>query len=289
MLQFLNQVGQVGANGLITGMVYILMALGFTLIFGIMRIVNFAHGNLYMLGALAVMVLFSHLGLNYYVAVVAAAILVALLGALIERVLLRQFVGRELNGMIMTLAIAITLQAAAVIIFGPEGVSIARPVSGMTNVGGILIPNDRMLVGAIAITILIFFYLFLRFTPSGLAVRAVAQDWEAAALQGIRPQRIYLLSFGIGSMFAGLAGALMAPIYNISPYIGEVPMLKAFIVVILGGLGSLPGAVVGGLLLGVVESGFSTLFNQTVATMVSFALVVVILIFKPAGILGHSR
>lgn len=286
MLQLLIQVG---VNGLIMGMVYILMALGFTLIFGILRIVNFAHGSFYMLGALAVMVLFSTLGLNYYVAVVIAALLVALFGALIERVLLRQFVGRELNGMIMTLAIAITIQAVATIIFGPQEMSMERPVTGMTSLGGILIPNDRMLVGAIAITILIIFYLFLRFAPAGLAVRAVAQDWEAAALQGIRPQRIYLLSFGIGSMFAGLAGALMGPIYNVSPYVGQVPMLKAFIVVILGGLGSLPGAVVGGLLLGVVESGFSTFINSTVATMVSFTLVVVILIVKPAGILGHSR
>jgi len=286
MLQLLIQVG---VNGIVMGMVYILMALGFTLIFGIMRIVNFAHGSFYTLGALAVMVLFSTLGINYYLAVVMAAILIALFGALIERVLLRQVVGRELNAMVMTLGIAITIQAIATIIFGPQEVSITRPITGMTSFGGILIPNDRMLVSAIATVILIFFYLFLRFAPAGLAVRAVAHDWEAAALQGIRPQRIYLLSFGIGSMFAGLAGALMGPIYNVSPYIGQTPMLKAFIVVILGGLGSLPGAVVGGLLLGIVESGVSTFINSTVASMVSFALVAVILIVKPTGILGHSR
>lgn len=286
MLQLLIQIG---VNGLIMGLVYILMALGFTLIFGIMRIVNFAHGEFYMLGALAVMVLFSTLGINYYASVIVAALLVALFGAAIERIFLRQFVGRELNGMIMTLAIAITIQAGATIVFGPQEMSIPRPVTGVMNFGGILIPTDRLLVGAIAITILVLFYLFLRFATVGLAMRAVAQDWEAAALQGIRPQRIYLLSFGIGSMLAGLAGALMAPIYTISPYIGEVPMLKAFIVVILGGLGSLPGAVVGGLLLGVVEAGFSTFINSTVATMISFGLVVAILLFKPAGILGQSR
>lgn len=286
MLQLLIQVG---VNGLIAGLVYILMALGFTLIFGIMRIVNFAHGEFYMVGALAVLVLFSYLGLNYYTAVVMAAIIVGLFGAVIERVLLRQFVGRELNGMIMTLAIAITIQAAATIVFGPQEVSVPRPVTGVTEIAGILVPNDRMLVGLIAVAVLILFYLFLRFAPVGLAMRAVAQDWEAAALQGIRPQRIYLIAFAIGSTLAGLAGALMAPIYTISPYIGEVPMLKAFIVVILGGLGSLPGAVVGGLLIGLVEAGFSTLINSTVATMISFGLVVVILLFKPAGLLGHAR
>lgn len=286
MLQLLIQIL---TNGLMMGLVYIMMALGFTLIFGIMRIVNFAHGEFYMLGAIAVMFLFSTLGINYFVAVILAALIVAVIGVLIERLLLRQFVGRELNGMIMTLAIAITLQAGATIIFGPHEMSIPRPVSGVTNVAGILIPNDRMLVGVVAIVILVLFYLFLRFARAGLAMRAVAQDWEAAALQGIRPQRIYLLSFGIGCALAGLAGALMAPIYTVSPFIGEVPMLKAFIVVILGGLGSLPGAVVGGLLLGVVEAGVATFINTTVATMVSFALVVVILLFRPAGLMGQSR
>ncbi|MGX0978812.1 branched-chain amino acid transport system permease protein [Roseovarius sp. MBR-51] len=286
MLQLLIQILM---NGLMMGLVYIMMALGFTLIFGIMRIVNFAHGEFYMLGAMAVMLLFSTLGINYFVAVLVAALMVAVVGMLIERLLLRQFVGRELNGMIMTLAIAITLKAGATIIFGPQEMSIPRPVSGVTNIAGILIPNDRMLVGAIAIAILVLFYFFLRYARAGLAMRAVAQDWEAAALQGIRPQRIYLLSFGIGCALAGLAGALMAPIYTVSPFIGEVPMLKAFIVVILGGLGSLPGAVVGGLLLGVVEAGVATFINTTVATMISFALVVVILLFRPAGLMGQSR
>lgn len=280
---------QIGVNGLMMGLVYIMMALGFTLIFGIMRIVNFAHGEFYMLGAIAVMVLFSTFGLNYFVAVMLAAVFVAAAGMFIERVLLRQFVGRELNGMIMTLAIAITIKAIVTILFGPQEVSIPRPVSGVTDLAGILIPNDRMLVGTAAVVTLCAFYLFIRFAPAGLAMRAVAQDWEAAALQGIRPQRVYLLAFGIGSMLAGLAGALMAPIYTISPYIGSVPMLKAFIVVILGGLGSLPGAVVGGLLLGVVEAGFATFINTTVATMISFALVVAILLFRPSGLMGQSR
>ena len=240
MLQLLTQIG---VNGVMMGLVYITMALGFTLIFGIMRIVNFAHGEFYMLGAIVLMVLYAQLGLNYFVAVFLAAACVAAFGMLVERVLLRQFIGRELNGMIMTLAIAITIKAVVAIIFGPQEVSIPRPVSGVTTLGSILIPNDRFLVGGVAVVILSGFYLFLRFAPAGLAMRAVAQDWEAAALQGIRPQRVYLWSFGIGCMLAGLAGALMAPIYTISPYIGTVPMLKAFIVVILGGLGSLPGVV----------------------------------------------
>lgn len=286
MLQLLTQIG---VNGVMMGLVYITMALGFTLIFGIMRIVNFAHGEFYMLGAVALMFFYAHFGLDYFVAVFLAAACVAVFGMLVERVLLRPFVGRELNGMIMTLAIAITIKAAVAIVLGPQEVSIPRPVSGVTTLGGILVPNDRLLVGGVAVAVLSSFYLFLRFAPAGLAMRAVAQDWEAAALQGIRPQRVYLWSFGIGCMLAGLAGALMAPIYTIGPYIGTVPMLKAFIVVILGGLGSLPGAVVGGLLLGLVEAGFATFINTTVATMISFGLVVAILLVRPAGLMGNAR
>jgi len=286
MLQLLTQIG---VNGVMMGLVYITMALGFTLIFGIMRIVNFAHGEFYMLGAVALMFFYAHFGLDYFVAVFLAAACVAVFGMLVERVLLRQFVGRELNGMIMTLAIAITIKAAVAIVLGPQEVSIPRPVNGVTTLGGILVPNDRLLVGGVAVAVLSGFYLFLRFAPAGLAMRAVAQDWEAAALQGIRPQRVYLWSFGIGCMLAGLAGALMAPIYTIGPYIGTIPMLKAFIVVILGGLGSLPGAVVGGLLLGLVEAGFATFINTTVATMISFGLVVAILLVRPAGLMGNAR
>ena len=286
MLQLLTQIG---VNGVMMGLVYITMALGFTLIFGIMRIVNFAHGEFYMLGAVALMFFYAHFGLDYFVAVFLAAACVAVFGMLVERVLLRQFVGRELNGMIMTLAIAITIKAAVAIVLGPQEVSIPRPVTGVITLGGILVPNDRLLVGGVAVVVLSGFYLFLRFAPAGLAMRAVAQDWEAAALQGIRPQRVYLWSFGIGCMLAGLAGALMAPIYTIGPYIGTVPMLKAFIVVILGGLGSLPGAVVGGLLLGLVEAGFATFINTTVAPMISFGLVVAILLVRPAGLMGNAR
>lgn len=283
-------ISQIGVNGLMTGLVYVLMALGFTLIFGIMRVINFAHGEFYMIGAFAILVMFGTLGINYYVAVVLAVIVAAALGVVIERVLLRDFAGTEfnLNGMIMALAIAITLQALAAIIFGPHEQSVARPVSGIINIGGVIVPRDRLVVGGIALVTLIVFYLFLRYARYGLAMRAVAQDSGAAALQGIRPGFIYSLSFGIGSMLAGLAGALMAPVYTIMPYMGSVPMMKAFIVVILGGLGSLPGAVIGGLLLGMVESTVATMYSTTTATMVAFGLVILILLFRPSGLMGRN-
>lgn len=284
----LQLISQVAVNGLMTGLVYILMALGFTLIFGIMRVVNFAHGELYMIGAFVILVLFGTFGINYYLSVVIAVFVAAAIGVILERVLLRRFVGRELNGMIMALAISISLQALAAIIFGPQEQSVPRPVSGIINLGSVIIPRDRLVVGGIAMLVLIGFYIFLRYARYGLAMRAVAQDPESAALQGIRPGFIYSLAFGVGSLLAGLAGALMAPLYTILPYMGSVPMMKAFIVVILGGLGSLPGAVVGGLVLGMVESAVATAYSSTIATMVAFGLVILILLFRPNGLMGQK-
>lgn len=284
----LQLISQVAANGLMTGLVYILMALGFTLIFGIMRVVNFAHGELYMIGAFAILILFGTLEVNYYLAVVVSVIIAAIFGIIIERALLRRFVGQELNGMIMALAISISLQALAGIFFGPQEQSVARPISGIFNIGGVIVPRDRIVVGGIALLVLAAFYIFLRYTRYGLAMRAVSQDPDAAALQGIRPALIYTMAFTIGSLLAGLAGALMAPIYTIFPYMGSVPMMKAFIVVILGGLGSLPGAVIGGLLLGMVESGVASFYSSTIATMVAFGLVILILLFRPNGLMGRS-
>lgn len=273
-------------NGLLSSSVYILMALGFTLIFGIMRIVNFAHGELYMIAAFMVYVLVGTLGWNYYLAVVLAAIGLGLFGAALERVLFRPLIGRELQGMIMALAVSITLQATAFILFGPNDLSAPRPISGVVDIGVMVIPRDRIAVAASALLILLVFYLFMRYTTAGLAMRAVVQDEEVASIHGVRPKIIYPMAFGIGAMLAGFAGALMAPIYTIYPYMGAQPMLKAFIVVILGGLGSVPGAVVGGLILGLLESTFSTLVNTTVAAIVSFAMVVLILLYKPTGLMG---
>lgn len=275
-------------NGLTSSSVYILMALGFTLIFGIMRIVNFAHGELYMIAAFIVYVLVGSFGWNYYLVVLIAAVAVGLFGATLERVLFRPFIGKELNGMIMALAISITLQATAFIIFGTDEHSVPRPISGVIQLGFLMVPRDRLAVGLFALVILGAFYVFMRYTRAGLAMRAVVQDEEIASIHGVRPRVIHPLAFGIGAMLAGFAGALMAPIYTVYPYMGSQPMLKAFIVVILGGLGSVPGAVLGGIILGLTESVFATLINTTVATMVSFGIVVVILLVMPTGLLGRS-
>ena len=278
---------QIVLNGLTTGLVYVLMALGFTLIFGIMRVVNFAHGELYMVGAFAVTVLNGRLSWPYVPALVCSVILVGLLGSLLERVLFRRVIGNEFNCMILALAVSICLQSLGLIAFGPDEIGAPRPVTGVFHVGPAVIPADRLFVGAMAMLLLVAFYVFLNKTHLGLMMRAVAQDPEVAALHGIRPKLIHTAAFAIGSLLAGAAGALMAPIYTVFPYMGELPMMKAFIVVVLGGLGSLLGAVIGGLLLGIVESGFATMLGSTAAALVAFAVVVATITIRPEGLMGR--
>ena len=278
---------QIVLNGLTTGVVYVLMALGFTLIFGIMRVVNFAHGELYMVAAFAITVLNGKFGWAYLPAIVCSIVLVGLLGSVLERLLFRRVIGNEFNCMILALAVSISLQSAALIAFGPDEVGAPRPVTGVFHLGPAVVPADRLFVVGIAMLLLGGFYLFLNKTHLGLMMRAVAQDAEVAALHGIRPKLIHTVAFGIGSLLAGAAGALMAPIYTVFPYMGELPMMKAFIVVVLGGLGSLPGAVIGGLLLGIVESAFATMLGTTVAALVAFAVVVATIAVRPEGLMGR--
>ena len=166
----------------------------------------------------------------------------------------------------------------------------SRPFSGTWGLLGAVVPWDRTVVALCAMVVLLAFYLFLKHARLGLAMQAVAQDPATASLMGVESGVVYAASFGIACLLAGLAGALMAPVYTIGPYMGELPMLKAFVVVILGGLGSLPGALLGGLLIGLSESVLSTLLDATAALIASFAIVLLVVITRPTGLLGrHAR
>lgn len=281
-------VEQIVVNGLLASLIYVIMALGFTLIFGIMRIVNFAHGEFYMVGAIVVLFLFGSLSWPFYLAVLAGGVVSALLGVLIERVLFRPLVGDELSGMIMSLAVGIILQSLALIAFGPSEQSMERPFSGTWSLFSAVVPWDRTVVAICSLAILAFFYVFLKYSRLGLAMQAVAQDPQTSSLMGIESGAVYAAAFGIACLLAGLAGGLMAPIYTVGPYMGELPMLKAFVVVILGGLGSLPGAVMGGLLIGLSESVLTTAFNSTTALIASFVIVLLVVITRPTGLMGRS-
>ena len=182
----------------------------------------------------------------------------------------------------------IVLQSLVLIAFGPAEQSVPRPFTGTWSLGSAAVPWDRTVVAACSLLVLLAFYLFLQRSRLGLAMRAVAQDREIAGLMGIEPNVVYASAFGIACLLAGLAGGLMAPIYTVGPYMGEIPMLKAFVVVILGGLGSLPGAVLGGLLIGLSESVLTTLFNSATALIASFMIVMLVVLVRPSGLLGRA-
>jgi len=285
MLEFFSQIL---VNGLAISSVYILVALGFTLIFGIMHVVNFAHGEFYMFGAYAVYLFAERLGLGYFTGVILAGLVTGAGGVLVERVLMRHVIGREINGLILALGLGVCMQAAALIIMGPDEVTVARPITGSLVLGTVFIPLDRLLVSGVVMVLLAGFYAFMILTPLGLSMRAVAQDSVMAAVYGIRPGRVHAAAFGIATFLAGVAGALVAPLYTVNPTMGQVPMMKAFVIVVLGGLGSIPGAVVGGLLLGFCESLFSTLLNSTYAAIIIFSAVVLALSVRPNGLFGRS-
>lgn len=276
-------------NGLTLGASYILMALGFTMIFGVLRIVNFAHGEFYMLSAFVVLMVMVKLKLNYFLAVVIAIIAVAILGFVAEEVLFRRFRDKEMEGMIAALGLSILIQNLSQAAWGPYDLSIPSIFTGVYKIGSFFYPAERIMVVVLSVCLMGAFYIFLKHTKSGLAIRAIAQDTEIAKVQGMRIQRLYPFAFAVGAALAAAAGAIIGPIFALNPWIGMMPMMKAFIVVILGGIGSVPGAFLGGLILGVAESFVSTYGTKALADMLGFVLVICILLFKPSGLLGQSK
>ncbi len=275
-------------NGLTSGSFYVLMALGFTLIFGIMRLVNFAHGEFYMLGAFVVYHLYGTLHVTFFLALVAAAVTVAVLGAIVERVVFAPLRSRELPMLMSALGLSIALQGVMAVSEGAEGLSLPAPVTGVFRSSWLVFPYDRLLVVAVAIGVLALFHAFITWSKVGQALRAVAQDGEAALMQGIPVNRVYTTAFAIGCALAAIAGGVIGPVFSLHVYMGQTAILKAFVVVILGGLGSVPGAVVGGLLLGLAESVFASLFGALVSDMLGFLMIMMILLWRPFGLLGRA-
>lgn len=280
---------QVFINGLSLSSIYILVALGFTLLFGIMRVVNFAHGAFAMLGGYALYYLYGIYGLPYPVAVVGGALLVALLALVLERLVFRWFYHKMFQSMIALLGLNMALVYAAVLIWDVNERSLPAVTDTMLDVHGVLLPMDRLIIMGIAVVVLGLFWFFVTHTRQGLAMRAAALDSDIAATQGINTRFIYMLAFFIAIFMTALAGGLYAQTYALSPFMGDRPLMVAFIVVILGGMGSVSGAALGGVLLGFAESFLSTFYGASVSSFVSFGVVVALLIFRPWGLLGKPE
>ena len=282
-------IGQATVNGLVVGLLYLLMAVGFTLVFGVMRMVNFAHGEFYMLGAFTAYALVVKLSMPFALAVGLSVVIAIALGSLVEWLILKPFRKDELNGMIVTIGLALILQNVALMVFGPDPQSLPAIATGASTVFGLTVANSRLAVVGFALVVLLILYAFLRHSPMGRGLRAVVEDADIAAIHGVRSRLYYPLGFGIGVGLAAIAGALMAPLFSVSPFMGQTPLLKAFMVVILGGLGSIPGAAVAGLCLGLVESYSSLFLSSSTADMLIFILVVVGMLAFPRGLIGRGE
>ncbi|MGI3166992.1 branched-chain amino acid ABC transporter permease [Pseudooceanicola sp. 200-1SW] len=288
-MDILTLLVQSGVNGLVIGMMYALMAIGFTLVFGIMRIVNFAHGEFYMAGSFVAFFTYAQWQLPFALTILIAIAVVGIAGAIIEWLLIRPLRTDELTGMIATLGISVVLQNSALMFFGASPRPMPDVVSGLVHVGPVVFSWSRIFVILAAALVIGLFWLFMQKSRTGRAMRAVAQDQEAALIQGIDVERIFPFAFGMSVALAAVAGVLMAPVFSVSPFVGTAPMLKAFIVVILGGLGSIPGAVLGGLLLGMIESYGATFLGSVVADMLELGLVIAILLIRPSGLMGRKE
>ena len=275
--------------GLSAGSVYMLIALGLTLLFGMMKVINFAHGAVYMLGAFVVYYFVARLGLPYAVVLILVFIFLALFGLVVERSLYRPLRGSLEAALVMFLGLAILLESTGFLAFGVTLKSVPTVFPGMVNVGFVSISVERIALIPITAVLLLGFYFLLYRTRYGKAMRAISQDTGAAALQGINVHRIRALAFALSFALAGIAGALVAPMGFISPIMGARPLLMSIIIIILGGLGSLRGAIVAALIVGVFESIATIVIGGEMGYLSLFVFILVFLIFRPAGLFGHAQ
>ena len=280
---------QVILNGVCLSAIYVLVALGFTLLFGIMKIVNFAHGAFAMLGGYALYYLYAEFRLPYPAAILLASVGVAACALVLEPLVFRWFYQKMFQSMIGLLGLNMAIVFTGVIVFDVYERSIPPVFSGVVRLGPLIAPTDRLLIVGIAAAVLAAFWAFMTRTRYGLAMRAAAQDVETAETQGIDTRVIYLLALFISIFMAALAGGIYAQTYALSPFMGDRPLMVAFIVVILGGMGSIPGAALGGILFGFAESFLSTFYGSAVSSFVSFGVVIALLIVRPWGLLGNPE
>lgn len=278
---------QLVINGVAYGGVIALMASGFSLIFGILRIINFWHGEAYMFGGAAVYFMACRLGLNYWLALFLAVVIVGAIGWSSDRVVFRRFHGNLMGGVVATIAFSMGMQNSMWYILGPIAKGVPSVVTGTFKVFGAIISKERVLVVAISFAVIFVLMWFIRSTKIGKAIRAVQQDSEAALTLGINANRICALTFAVATGLAALSGGLVAPLLAVYPTAGQMPLLLAFLTVILGGLGSIFGALIAAIIIGLVHSFGSAFVGTQFALGIAFAITIIVLIVRPTGLFGH--
>ena len=277
--------------GLYAGCIYILLATGLNLIFGVMKIVNFAHGEFLMIGAYITATIFLYTHLNPYAILLLSMLALIGIGAVVERFCFRPILGTgKLNEIFLSIGLIYIFQNGAAMIWGDAWQSVRSPYEGITvPVGSLNVPLDYIIIIAFTAAILIALWLFLKKTRIGMEMRATSQNRKGAMLVGINVERIDIISFGLGCALAAAAGTLWVvsgQVFN--PYMGSIPAVKAFAIIILGGLGSIPGAIIGGLLMGIAENGAAYLFGGIWKDAISFIILIVVLIVRPTGLFGEK-
>ena len=277
--------------GLYAGCIYILLATGLNLIFGVMKIVNFAHGELLMLGAYITATVFALSGFNPYSLILLTMLVLGLIGIVVERLCFRPILGTgKLNEIFLSLGLIYVFQNGVALIWGDERQVLNSPYQMISvPIGAIQLPLDYIIIIVITVLILVGLHLLLKKTDLGRAIRATSQNRKGAMIVGIDVERMDMISFGIGSGLAAAAGTLWVvsgQVFN--PYIGSIPAIKAFSIIILGGLGSIPGAIAGGLLYGIAENGAAYFLGGIWKDSISFLILIIVLIFRPTGLFGES-
>jgi branched-chain amino acid transport system permease protein len=287
----LTYVLQVAVAGILLGGVYALLSVGLNLIFGVVRIINFAHGDLVMVAMYLTWWLNRNYSIDPYVSVIAVAPALFLLGVVIQRLVIQPILGGSaILKIFATVGLALVLQNLALIYFGANFRGVRTPYSGdALNIAGISVPVPRLIAFAGALVLIAGLFLFLKTTFLGKAFQAIAEDRTTAELMGIRVERAYLLAFGLGSALAGVAGVLLVPFINVFPTIGISYTLVAFVVVVLGGLGNMTGTLLAGLLIGLVDSFSATFISPALSTAIYFTIFILVLLVRPSGLFGKGK
>jgi branched-chain amino acid transport system permease protein len=275
-------------NGVVIGVINAISAIGVSLIVGIMRVVNFAHGELYIFAGYFSYHLSTSLGVPPLLAMPLSILFVFFIGIGMERTLIRPTYGDEMYSLIITFVLSIVFQNAALLIFGPYPNKPPNLLTGATNMFGLYhYGNQRLLSFFMSIGILVFIFYLIKMTWFGKSIRAVSQDREMASLVGVDHFRVNMLSFGLGAALAGAAGVIVAPIFPVTPTGSSAISLTAFVVVVLGGMGSLKGCVVGGLLLGILENLGAAYVSTMYRNIFGFIILILVLVFRPWGLYGQ--
>jgi branched-chain amino acid transport system permease protein len=282
---------QVAMSGLLIGCAYALVAVGFTIVFGVMNIINFAHGHVAMAAMFASFALNRYLGLDPYLAALCLFPVFLVVGGFLYRIVIAPAVtASHATQMLVTLGLLIMIENGANLIFGGDLRSVRSSLGeGAAHLAGLVLPWSRLITATGSLLAIMALWAFLKFTRFGMEIRAAANNELGARLVGIPIQRVFIQAFALSTAMAAFAGAMLVPFYLINPFVGYDFMLKAFVISIIGGLGSLPGAVLAGLIIGLVEALGSFYLTASYATAMVFGLLILMLLVRPSGLMGSLR